>query len=148
MPSKFNVSEDKNKRTYNSFVFDSAMEMKFYRDVVLPQVSNGNIIEYELQKPYILQEKFIKDGKTISAIKYVADFYLKYKSGDEQVIDIKGYPDSLALLKRKLFWYRYPDINYVWITYSKIDGGWCTYEEVKENRKRRKKEKENKQYYF
>ena len=36
--------------------------MKYYRDVVLPMLENGEIISYELQKPYELQPKFISNG--------------------------------------------------------------------------------------
>lgn len=35
--TKFNVDKDKAKRTCEGIVFDSVMEMKYYRDVVLPQ---------------------------------------------------------------------------------------------------------------
>ncbi|MDO5399137.1 MAG: DUF1064 domain-containing protein [bacterium] len=140
--SKFNVSSDKNRRTYNGIVFDSELEMKYYRDVLLPAVECGEIVEYELQKKYELQSKFKKDNKTIRAIDYIADFYIKYSSGEEVAIDIKGMPDSVAKLKRKMFWYKYPDINYKWICYSKIDGGWCDYEYVNQQRAIRKKNKD------
>ena len=63
------------------------------------------------------------------------------KSGAEIIIDIKGQPDSVAKLKRKLMFFKYPDIDYRWITYSKIDGGWIDYETVKKARSERKKTK-------
>ena len=129
--SKFNVDKDKSKRTYNDIVFDSILEMKYYRDVILPKVESGEIVEYELQKTYILQPKFIKNGKTVQPIKYVADFYVKYSDGRKEVLDTKGMPDTTATLKRKLFWYVYPDIEYKWITYVKKFGGWLEYDTVK-----------------
>lgn len=113
--------------------------MKYYRDVLCPKVESGDVVEYELQKPYELQPKFVHDGKTVQPIKYVADFFIVYKDGHEEVIDTKGCPDSVALLKRKMFWYHYPDVNYKWICYSKIDGGWCDYNYVKKKRAERKK---------
>ena len=109
--SKYNVSSDTEKRTCNNIVFDSVIEMKYYRDVVLPERGSGNILS---------------DGRI-------------------EVIDIKGMPDSVAKIKRKMFWYIYPDIDYKWICYSKIDGGWCDYEYVKTQRSIRKKEKKNKE---
>lgn len=139
--SKFNVSKNTAKRTYNEIVFDSEMEMKYYRDVVCPAVESGDIVDYELQKPYILQPKFTHNDKNIKAITYVADFYVKYKDGREEVIDVKGCPDTVAKIKRKMFWYVYPDITYLWKTLSKIDGGWCNWEYVDEQRKLRKKAK-------
>lgn len=136
--SKYNVSSDKEKRTHNGICFDSQLEMKYYRDVILPLEESGQIIKYELQKPYELQPKFTHDGKTVQPIKYVADFYVEYADGHIEVIDTKGMPDSTALMKRKMFWYHFPDIQYRWVCYSKIDGGWCDYEYVKQKRKQRK----------
>lgn len=140
--SKFNVSKDTTKRTHNGITFDSELEMKYYRDVVLPLVEKGKIITYELQKKYELQPKFKKDGKTIKEISYVADFFLVYEDGHEEIIDTKGCPDNIALMKRKMFWYHYPTIDYKWMSYSKIDGGWIEYEELKKARKERKKAKQ------
>lgn len=139
--SKFNVDKDKAKRTCNGIVFDSELEMKYYRDVVLPGVESGRIKYYELQKPYELQPKFVHDGKIVQPIKYVADFYIEYADGNSEVIDTKGIPDSTAIVKRKMFWYVYPDIKYIWVTWSKIDGGWCSYEYVKQQRNLRRKNK-------
>jgi hypothetical protein len=118
--------------------------MKYYRDVILPQVESGHIIEYQLQRKYELQPKFVHDGKTVQPINYVADFFIKYKDGSEMVVDTKGMPDTTAILKRKMFWYVYPTINYIWVCYSGIDGGWCLYEDVKKARTKRKRDKVNK----
>lgn len=137
--SKFNVNSDVRQRTFNGIVFDSRLEMKYYRDVLCPLEKSGDIIVCELQKPYELQPKFKHDGKTVQPIKYVADFFVKYKDGKEEVIDTKGYPDQTALLKRKLFWYNYPNVCYRWICYSEIDGGWCDYEYVKKRKAERKR---------
>lgn len=139
--SKFNVSSNKARRTYNDIVFDSELEMKYYRDVLLPAVERGEIVNYELQKKYELQPKFEHDGESIRAIIYIADFYIEYADGHAEVIDTKGMPDSTALMKRKMFWYHFPDTVYKWVCYSKIDGGWCDYEYVKQQRKERKLKK-------
>ncbi len=148
--SKFNVDKNTDKRTYNNIIFASELEMKYYRDMVLPQVESGDIVEYDLQRKYELQPKFVHDGKTVQPINYVADFFIKYKDGSEIVVDTKGNPDTTAILKRKLFWYVYPTVNYVWITYSKIDSdgtdnGWVLYEKVKKGRAMRKREKKLKE---
>lgn len=139
--SKFNVDKDKSKRTHNGIVFDSVLEMKYYRDVLCPAVESGDVVSYELQKPYELQPKFRHDEKSVQSIKYVADFFIVYKDGHEEVIDTKGCPDSVALLKRKLFWYKFPDVNYKWVTWVKKFGGWIDYEEYK---RLKREEKENK----
>lgn len=147
--TKFNVDKDKAKRTCEGIVFDSVMEMKYYRDVVLPQMRSGIISKCELQKEYVLQPKFQNGTRTVQPIIYIADFYIEYSDGSIVVIDTKGCPDSVAKIKRKMFWYQYPDINYKWICYSKTDGneengGWCEYEYVQQKRKERKKEREEK----
>ena len=145
--TKFNVDKDKEKRTCGDIVFDSVLEMKYYRDVVLPKKESGEIKHYELQKSYILQDGFIRRGKRVLPITYVADFYLEYADGHSEVIDIKGCPDATAKLKRKMFWNRYPETDYLWITYVKKFGGWGDYDEINRLRKdvkRKKKEREEK----
>lgn len=133
--TKYNVEKETSKRTFGGIVFDSVMEMRYYRDVVLPGVESGRIRRYELQKSYVLQPKFTKNAKTVKAITYVADFYIQYADGHERVIDVKGMPDAVAKLKRKLFWYVYPDIDYVWVTFVAKYGGWISYEECARRRK-------------
>ena len=142
--SKFNVSKDKKNRTYNDVEFDSELEMRYYRDVVEPRIQSGELIRCEQQKKYILQPAFKRNGKTVLAIEYKADFVLMYADGREEIIDTKGFPDPQAILKRKMFWYVYPHLDYRWIGYSKIDGGWCDFEIIKEGRRTRKKLKVNK----
>ena len=93
--SKFNVDKDKSKRSYNGIIFDSVLEMKYYRDVLCPLVESGEVISYELQKPYELQPKFVHDGKTVLPIKYVADFVVTYKNGvTEVIVDLQNMKDK------------------------------------------------------
>lgn len=145
--TKFNVDKDKEKRTFDDIVFDSKVEMKYYRDVILPLSRSGEIKHFELQKKYILQPKFHNGTKYVQPIIYVADFYIEYSDGTIEVIDTKGFPDSVAKIKRKMFWYLYPEVTYKWICYSELygnekDGYWCDYEYVERQRRLRKKEKE------
>lgn len=115
--------------------------MKYYRDVVCPLEESGDVVYCELQKPYELQPKFEHDNKTVKSITYVADFFIRYKDGHEEVIDTKGCPDQTAILKRKMFWYVYPDVTYRWVSFSKRDGGWIDYDVLKKKRAARKREK-------
>ena len=140
--SKYNVAKDTAGRTCNGIVFDSAIEMRYYKEVVLPGVESGDIAHYELQKEYILQPKFIKDGKTIQPIKYKADFYIEYADGHTEVIDTKGCPDAKAMIKRKMFWYLFPALELRWLVYTKKWGGWLDYDKVNELRRNAKKEKQ------
>ena len=142
--SKFNVGKDAAKRTCDGIVFDSVLEMRYYRDVLCPMVESGEVVKCELQRPYELQPKFTHDNKTVRAITYVADFYMLFKDGREVVVDTKGCPDATAKVKRKLFWYRYPNIDYRWITWVKKYGGWLDYDECNRLRKEEKRIKKNK----
>lgn len=140
--TKFNVDQsNRDKRTYDGIVFDSEMEMKYYRDVVLPLMGSGDLISFELQKEYELQPKFTYGGKKVLPIIYVADFYLEYADGHSEVIDVKGHADTAARMKRKLFWYVYPDLPYHWVTYVKKYGGWCDWDEVNHLRSVARREK-------
>lgn len=140
--SKYNVGSDIEKRTHDGIVFDSVMEMKFYRDVVLPQVRSGDITSFELQKSYVLQPKFNNGNKIVQPIYYVADFYLEYADGHSEVIDTKGCADSVAKIKRKMFWFQHPEITYRWITYAKKYGGWADWDYVAKERRAAKRLKE------
>lgn len=140
--SKYNVGKQTDSRSYNGIVFDSAVEMKFYRDVVIPLIHSGDILKCERQKRYVLQPSFFHNGKKIQSIEYKADFYIVDCNGKETTIDIKGCPDAVAKLKRKMFWCIYPNINYIWVGYSALDGGWTTYESIIAGRKQRKKLKQ------
>lgn len=148
--TKFNVSKNPATRTYEGIVFDSAMEMQYYRDFVLPRLKSGEIKSCERQVKYILQEKFKRvnsAGKTenIRAIDYVADFVLVWADGRKQVIDTKGMADATALLKRKLFWFKYPDVEYLWLTknlkYGKDNEGWIDFDTLQKIRRNAKKAK-------
>ncbi len=143
--SKYGVDKNQSDRSYNGITFDSKLEMQFYRDVVLPKVTSGEILEYKLQKEYILQPGFTHNDKKILPIKYVADFQIKYSDGHEEVIDTKGFPDHVAPLKRKMFQYQFPEIDFKQMAYCKKYGGQLEYEELVSLRKKNKWiKKENK----
>ena len=79
--TKFNVSKNPADRTYDGVVYDSKAEMLFYRDIVLPRMASGEIVECRKQVPFILQEAFRrvdKDGNDVAVrkIDYVADLSL------------------------------------------------------------------------
>jgi hypothetical protein len=142
--SKFNVDQTpkgKQKRTYNSIIFDSELERNYYI-YLLGLMAEGKVVSIELQPKYILQNSYIRnDGKKIRAVKYIADFKVSYSDGSVLVVDTKGKADSTALLKKKLLEYRHPDIKLIWVCWSKCDNGWIEYDELQKARKQRKKTK-------
>ncbi len=97
------------KVTVDGITFASAKESEYYSQLKMLKKA-GVIKDFERQVPYELQPKFKRDGKTVRAIKYVADFVVKYPDGRQVVIDTKGFRTKDYLLKRKMLLYKYPDI--------------------------------------
>ena len=99
------------KVVIDGITFDSQKEGNFYCELKVLKMA-GEVKEFSLQVPYELQPNFKCAGKTIRAIKYVADFVVTYADGSTAVIDTKGYKTKEYLLKKKILLYRYPDINF------------------------------------
>jgi hypothetical protein len=143
--NRYNMSaKDVDKRTYDGVVYDSILEMRFYSEWLMPRLQSGEVVSCDKQVEYVLQDGFEYNGKKIRPIIYKADFVCRYRNGKELVIDTKGFAEQHSLLKRKMFWYRYPDVEYVWMSYSVCDGGWILYDDLKKARALRKKEKQKK----
>jgi hypothetical protein len=148
--SKYGVSITKEgieKRTYNGETYDSLTELRFLQEFILPKMESGKIINWTRQDTFILQEGFTKkDGSKVLPIKYVSDFIVYWKDGSRTVFDVKGQPDSLSKCKRKIFWKRYPDEEYIWMCRNIKFGDeshWLTYEELEAKRKAEKKAKKD-----
>lgn len=142
--SKFRIDTTKKgqeKRTFDGILFDSELEMKCYRDYLIPLKESGEIKNITLQPKYILLEKFKKYGKVILPIYYVSDFKVEYSDGREIVYDAKGLPTESAKLKRKLFDSKYPDKTLIWIAFSAQDGGWLDFDYIQKCRRKRKQAK-------
>lgn len=132
----------KQKRTYKGITYDSLTEMQFMKEVIEPKLANGEIIKFERQVTYVLQDSFVmKNGEKILPIKYKSDYDVWYSDGSFIVYDVKGRPDAVSLLKRKMFRYRYPDINLVFICRNLKRGGWIPYDELKKMKTLEKKNK-------
>jgi hypothetical protein len=95
----------------NGIKFASKKEAEFYKKLLLLKQS-GEIIDIQLQPEFILQEGYIKDGKKVRPIKYIADFMVKYKDGNVEIIDTKGFrKNKVYLLKKKMFHYKYKQLT-------------------------------------
>lgn len=93
----------------DGIVFASKKEGDYYCNLKILKKA-GMVKSFELQVPFELQPKFKHEGKTIRAIKYVADFVVNYPDGRQIVVDTKGFRTKEYLLKRKMLLYKYPDI--------------------------------------
>ena len=143
--SKYGInltSKGKQERTYKGIQYDSKTEMLFYVEYVEPKLESGEITKVERQVTYTLQDGFVNyDGKKVLPIKYKSDFNCTYKDGHLVVYDVKGQADSVSKLKRKMFWNKYPDLDFKFVGRSLVDGGWLEYDELCKKRKERKKKK-------
>lgn len=92
------------KVEFNGITFDSKMELKFYQNLL----ESG--VEFELQPTFVLQEKFVKNGKTYLPITYKGDF----KVGNI-VYDTKGMETLHFKLKKKMFQYKFKDLELICI---------------------------------
>ena len=100
------------KTVVDGITFDSRKEARRYLELK-EQVKSGLVDSFELQPKYLLQESFKKDGKTIRAINYIADFEIFYADGTIVVEDSKGIETDVFKLKRKLWEYKYRDMRLV-----------------------------------
>jgi hypothetical protein len=73
----------------------------------------GRIRDVQCQVPFELQPSFKSGGKTIRAIKYVADFTYYDKSDILHIVDTKGFRTEVYKLKKKMMQYRGYDIEEV-----------------------------------
>ena len=98
------------KVIYDGIKFDSKKEGEYYLKLKMLEKS-GLIKNLELQKEYLLQDSFKINGKTIRAIKYIADFvYYDTTDQKEHIVDIKGSKRTMTeafKIKTKLFAYKY-----------------------------------------
>jgi len=143
--SKFHVDlsdAGKLKRTYKGIQYDSLLELKFFKEVIEIGLEDGSIIDCKRQIKYELQPKYKYNDKNILAINYVADYVLTYFDKSTIVWDVKGgMVDPVAKLKKKLFHYKLPEIDYRWIGHCTLDGGWKEYSIIEAGQRERKKAK-------
>lgn len=84
---------------------------KYYQQLKLIE-RQGLIKDLKLQMKFELQPSYKKNGKTIRAINYIADFtYFDVNKGKTIIVDIKGYRTEVYKLKKKIFEYKYPDLE-------------------------------------
>ena len=71
--SKYGVDQTKKgieKRTYNGEVYDSLSELQFLKEWILPKMGSGEIIKWERQIKFTLQEGFIYKEKKVIRLSF------------------------------------------------------------------------------
>ncbi len=72
----------------------------------------GEIRNLKRQVKYVIQPSFKRDGSTIRAITYTVDYDFEEAPDWKHVtVVVKGFATEVFKLKRKLFLYRYPEIE-------------------------------------
>ena len=99
------------KIVIDNIKFDSKKEGNRYRQLRLLEKA-GLIRDLELQPAFLLQPSFKKNGKTNRKIEYIADFkYYDLESKKWIIEDTKGFKTDVYKLKKKLFEYKYEDLE-------------------------------------
>lgn len=96
--------------TIGDKTFDSKAEANYYL-ILVDKKTKGEILDFELQPVFLLQDKFRKNGKGFRKIEYKADFKVIHLDGKEEIIDVKGVKTKEFAIKWKLFEYKYPDLS-------------------------------------
>lgn len=111
--------------------WDSQMELEYY-EYLLKTFTKEEIL---IQPKFELQAKFIYQGKLVRPIYYIADFQI-----NKLVVDVKGMETTDFNLKKKMFKYKYPELELKIITKAPkyLKNEWVELEELKKIRKERK----------
>lgn len=87
------------KTLHDGILFDSQLEIAIYDYLKFKKVN------FELQKKYVLLEKFERHGKKYKEMTWTADFYLP---DYDIIIEGKGFETDRYKIVKKLFAYKYP----------------------------------------
>lgn len=128
------------KIVVNHINFDSIMEAEYYL-YLLEQKAKKNIKSFDMQVSFdLLPKKKNKfTGKTILPVKYIADFVITDKSGIIKVVDIKGRETADFKLKKKMFFYFYPDLDFRCVQWDGTQQAWRDLDDINKDRRARKR---------
>lgn len=122
-------------------VFDSVMEARFYvalcRELVLHKIHG-----FDCQVEYELQPKFRSKttGKIVRAITYITDFLITANDGTQIAVDVKGQETPEFKIKKKMFEYRYPNVQFMCVQWVASTSSWEDLEDIKAARRKKKRE--------
>lgn len=98
------------KTKVDGIMFDSKREAARYKELQLLERA-GEISGLERQVSFELLPPFTHKGRKVRGIQYRADFTYTTKEGEYIVEDVKGVRTQAYKLKKKLFEFRYPDLD-------------------------------------
>ena len=97
------------KSERDGIIFASRKEARRYDELKLLAYA-GAISELECQPRYELQPAFTRGRKKIPAVTYVGDFQYR-EDGRVVCEDVKGVETAVFKLKKRLFEFKFPDIE-------------------------------------
>ena len=108
-----------NRFEWNGEKFDSKAEWHYYM-ILSDRERKGEIRDLQRQVPFTLQPTFkTESGKTIRAIKYIADFvYYDTDTGQRHIVDVKGAKEmetEVFKIKAKIMAFQGNEIEEVFI---------------------------------
>lgn len=110
------MSKYKSRKTIvDNILFDSLAEANYYNQLKLLQ-KLGEVKNFDLQPTYILQDAYKRGKRKVKPITYKADFLVTYKDGRQEIIDVKGMKTEVYRIKKKMFEYKYPDLEIIEVT--------------------------------
>ena len=101
---------NKKVKTNNGEKLDSELEYARYCELKILERAK-EIKNLRRQVSFELQPSYRKNNKIIRAIYYKADFVYFDKNGKMIVEDTKGYKTEEYKIKKKIFEYKYPELE-------------------------------------
>ena len=99
------------KISVDGIKFDSKLEARRYHELKLLERAK-EIKDLRRQVTFELQPSYKKNNKIIKSINYVADFvYYDLKKKEIIIEDTKGFKTEIYKLKKKIFEYKYPNLE-------------------------------------
>lgn len=128
------------KITVNNILFDSIMEAEYYI-YLLEKKDKKEIKDFSMQISFDLlpKQKNKFTGKTILAVKYIADFVIIHNNNTKEVIDIKGRETVDFKLKKKMFFFFYPEMNLRCVQWDSIEKQWRDLDDINKDKRARKR---------
>jgi len=148
----FHLPDAKEKSTYsrygahkceiNGIVFDSVLEGMYYA-YLLELRRNKFLKKIERQVTFVLMEGFTHKatGKKVRPITYIADFVLTDNEGEKIVVDVKGKKTPEFRLKEKMFFQKYPDMEFVCVQWDNHEKEWRNLDDIEKDKRARKRAK-------
>ena len=93
------------------YKFDSKKEANHFGELI-KLLKMGVISDLKLQPEFEIIPQVKWNGKTLSKIKYIADFQYK-QNGLDIVVDVKGLKTDVYSLKKRLFLLQYPQYKFI-----------------------------------